>query len=239
MWKLAISIGLAALLAPDAFSGALLSPEDVLKQHGVEINKDSLISALGNPDERVVWAAAEKLADNQEKAAIPVMLTMLASSKTASTKVIIGGPLARLGEERGVRVLRETCRAKDNPQERLNAASYLLSLDHDDCLEDVLEVVSIPGGAWRRSAVAMLTRFGHLYKKRAEAVFSAVERLLLSEEGQIREEAGQVLWLLRDRRGVTLLTEAIGREKDEFVRKSLQSALHNLQGDLRRRSEVR
>jgi len=227
------------IIASGVFSGVGENELQILKRHGIGLDKESLIAALKNPKEEVVWAAANHLAFLMEKTAIPALIRRLNSDKSAKNKVLIGGPLARLGEPLGFGALKAACSAKDQPRDRIHAARSLLSLERDDCLEDVVEMMDAPDVVTQEAAIGLLATFGRLYKKRFDNLFSMAEKGLASDEPRMRRSAGLSLSFFRDKRGIDPLIQAIAREKDAITKQSLESDLHNLRVDLKRETERR
>ncbi|HUG97431.1 MAG TPA: HEAT repeat domain-containing protein, partial [Nitrososphaera sp.] len=139
----------------------LVTIEASLQQHNVALTQPALLAALRSTDAEVRWLAAQKLANDAARDAIPAIIEALDAEKVPRTKVNIASALAQLGDNRGTVALRDVCDdVRTRSSIRMLAAQYLLNVGDEHCLGSVVQILSSkPDADSQVQALSLLPRF--------------------------------------------------------------------------------
>jgi HEAT repeat protein len=205
-------------------NGRLMSVDESLKRHGIDISKPELIRALKNVDSEVRWLAAQKLADEKAVDAVPAIGRALASEKVVITKINIAFAFAQLGDRKGFETLQTACKSSElAPHQRLMAAGYLVDLQDKACLGAAMSILRSRADAdLRIQALSLLPRFRPIPEAESSAVHGLLRDSLQDSVAAMRISACNALLILGDHSDIKLLQDAIASEKDPTVRKQMQ-----------------
>jgi hypothetical protein len=231
---------LAATLAgsqpPSESNGRLPTSAELLKQHNIELTQSALVDALRNADPEVRHLAAQKLAEDKARAAIPAIKDALASEKVPWTRMNIAFALARLGETEGFDALEDNCGNRDDePWIRAQSAEYMLRFNRASatCLNAVFDMLENGSNGDKMQAASLLPQFHNLSPEDSERVFVALMGALHDSYPLVRLEAGRALADLGDRRAIPELRKAVANEQEAF-RQQMEDNLRILQEKMRR-----
>lgn len=214
-------------------SGVVTS-EEILKKHNIEIARDSLVAALRNDDADVRRLAAEVLVNHWKDAATEIEEAMQREAH-GPTRISMAFGLARLGDPVGREVLLDECHdTSEVGSKRVGAAWDMSELHDDGCVDAVLEIVQSSSdprdtGAKMQALVLVPTFIGHLNKKDSDRVYELVANALEDPWAGVRVQASNVLVQLEYVAAIPQLREAIAREEDESSRAELNRNLKQLQ----------
>jgi hypothetical protein len=114
----------------------------MLERRGVQLTPQALVNALLDPRAVVRSLAAEKLAQDQQRDAIPEMLAALFREQASGTREIMAFAAASLGEAQGYDTLRSICTGTGGAVVlRMNAAQDLFRLHDEGCVDDFLRLI--------------------------------------------------------------------------------------------------
>jgi HEAT repeat protein len=217
-----------------ATRGGPASLTELLKQHDVELTETGLLNALRSPDAQIRYLAAAKLAAEKTGDAVPAITEALMSEKVPGTRINIAFALAQLGEEKGVQELTSSCGNPDLTDVlRARAITYLLDLQSDSCLREVLEMLKPESDSSSRiQALSLLPRYDHLSKQESQEISSLILKALGDSVPAVRINAGIALGGFGNIDAVPYLQSAIVNEQDEVVRSQMRASLERLQGKL-------
>ena len=213
-------------------SQALTSFADQLRRYHVALTKDSLIDALKSPVPDVRWLAAQKLAEDNVKEAVPFILEALRKdSALPQNEANLAAALAKLGSEQGYKTLTAMCNNRENaPDVRLVAARYLADFGKPDCLDSTVDILnSQSDDGLRIEALRLLPRLAANSDVARHRVDSIVARLLVDPSPSVRLNAAITLADLGDSNAISDLRGAIATEKEAAIRSQMQSALSALE----------
>jgi HEAT repeat protein len=204
--------------------------EDALARHHIAITEVSLISALKSPESEVRNLAAQKLAIDRDKDAIPAIQNALNMEEDAGNQVSIAYALVQLGDEKAITAIRSICdNGNLNGSTRLLAAQTLLVLKEGYCLNDVLDL-ALPSSDPHARAEALSV----LLSYRAFPGFNPQRVVLLAVDAlqdptpSVRLAASDVLATLGGASEIPSLQEAINKEDLEAVRSTMETDLLRL-----------
>jgi len=205
------------------------STAQLLRQHRVELTKDSLVRALQDPDPQVRYLAAEKLAEDGAQDARPFIATALRIEKVPDTRVNMAFALALLKDENGIASLRSECSDGELPGYlRARAATYLIDLHREDCLDPVLNMLeSDTDSDSRTQALSVLPSF-HVGQQDSQRIFSAVANALADQTPTVRLQASVALGMLGNTVAIPALERALAAEENDAVRLQMKSDLQKL-----------
>ena len=228
----------AAILCASAQSvgprdGRLPTTEERLKRHNVASNAPALVQALRNPDSEVRYLAAQKLAEDKDKEAIPDIVRALDSETVPATQINMAFALAQLGDERGFTALTKSCDdQKIKPGLRVRAAGYLLNLNNESCLKAVMTVLrSDADFDSRMLGLSLLGRFHHISDEDSKSMCAAAVQALTDPTPAVRISASTALVALGNPAAIPALERAVDSETDEAVKSQMKSNLERLQQD--------
>jgi HEAT repeat protein len=212
-------------------NGRLSTIEETLKQHNVAVTKPALLNALSSPDAEVRYLAAQKLAEDKDKEAIPEIARALDSETVPSTQINIAFALAQLGDDRGFTALSKSCDdQKIQAGLRVRAAGYLLSLNNESCLKAVMTVLrSDADFDSRMFALSLLGRFHHISDEDSKSMCAAAVKSLTDPTPAVRISASTTLVTLGNPAAIPALERAVASETDQAVKNQMKSNLERLQ----------
>jgi HEAT repeat protein len=211
--------------------GGPASTAGLLKVHHVDLTTESLVRALKNPDAQVRYLAAEKLAEDNKREAIPSIAVALTAESAPAARVNIAYALAMLKDDRGVTALNAQCENSDIPGFlRVRAAGYLLNLHSESCLDSILGILESGADPDSQSqALSLLPEFHRASNEDSQRIFDLVVKGLAEQTPAVRIEASITLGRLRNTSAIPYIESAMGNEKDEAVRSQMQAAIEALQ----------
>jgi HEAT repeat protein len=224
-------LSLAALCASGQHDGRLSTTEESLKRHNVGLTSPALIHALGNSDSEVRYLAAQKLAEDKNKEAIPEIARALDSETVPATQINIAFALAQLGDNRGFIALSKSCDdQKIQAGLRVRAAGYLLNLNNESCLQAVMAVLrSDADFDSRMLALSLLGRFHHISDEDSKSMCAAAVQALTDPTPAVRISASTALVALGNPAAIPALERAVDSETDQAVKNQMRSNLKRLQ----------
>ncbi|MGO9402945.1 MAG: HEAT repeat domain-containing protein [Terriglobales bacterium] len=209
----------------------LTTVEQCLELHRIPLTKDALISALHNEDFWIWSLAASEVGNKGLKDAVPDLIGLLASRSVPVERIILAQALARLGDARGVEILRSYCDdATVSISDRLTAASTLLDFQPKSCPETLIAGLQSDVWQFREEAIGMIPRFKELSPSESAQVRAALLRSLSDQEGNVRLQAANTMWGLGDRSFIPVLQAALAKETEPMVRHGMEYSLKRLQG---------
>ncbi len=233
---LAASVGQSP---PRAFAGVPIvdGEQAFLARYGILPSKYSLFAALHDPDFEVRGFAASKLAAMGQNDALPFIMALAANETSPPRRLILLYPAAQLGSEEAVATLEGMCHdAGLGPSFRISAASVMLFLARENCLDDVVDVLrthfgphSGEGQVALLGALTLLPTFRHFSPADLAEIRRLTSPLLKSERMMVRVYASGLLGKLGDASSAEDLRTSLAGETDETARKAMTSALASLQ----------
>lgn len=194
-----------------------------LRQYHIALTNDALLDALQNPNSEVRYLAAEQLAANGSKDAVPRIVQATEKETSPLARVNMAFTLANLGEPTGLAVLGKSCNDNDlEPNFRALAARYMLDLGSTRCFEDVLRIANSESNTGRLAALPLLPRFRQLTKDDGDRIFHCVINALKDTHPAVRLSASDTLRMLRDSRAIPFLQATIREERNEDVRSRMK-----------------
>jgi len=190
--------------------------EALLRRH-IGITQPSLVLALRSPDPKVRELAAQVLAEEGAKDAIPSIMEALKAETVPANQVNIAFFLAQLGEGTGRATLKDTC---DDPAEpgwiRMLAATDMRYLHDDYCLPAVMDALrSEDDPDSRIQALSLVPDFHHLSEENSQKIFDLVVGALADQAPGVRMNASYTLGRLGNVAAIPYLQEALAKEQDD------------------------
>lgn len=205
--------------------------EERLKRHNVASNTPALVQALRNPDSEVRYLAAQKLAEDKNKDAIPEIIRALDSETVPATHINIAFALAQLGDDRGFTALSKSCDdQKIQAGLRVRAAGYLLNLNNESCLRAVMAVLQSDADFDSRMlGLSLLGRFHRVSDEDSKSMCAAAVQALTDPTPAVRISASTALVALGNPAAIPALERAVDSETDQAVKNQMKSNLERLQ----------
>jgi HEAT repeat protein len=214
-----------------SFNGPPETAKHALQRHGIGLTREALVSALRSPDAEVRELAAQVLAEDHEKDAIPSIVEALAAETVPANRVNIAFFLAQLGEEIGRTTLKRACDDFTiSAWVRMLAAVNMRALHDDYCLASVVDVLQSwddPGA--RKQALSLVPDFERPSEQNAQNLFSLVVKALADQTPGVRTTASNTLGRLGNVAAIPALQSALANEHDEGCRFEMQMDLQQLQ----------
>lgn len=182
-------------------------------------------------------SAAQKLAQDQMREAIPAIVAALFNETVQGTQVNIAFALAQLGDKTGFESLNSTChRANDEAGLRMRAAAYLLDLHNESCLDAVIDVAQSDFDFSSRTvAISLLPQFRQVSEDDSQRIRNVVEEALLDKTAAVRLNASNALATLGTASTIPYLERAVTSEKDATVRSQMELDLRRLRENAARK----
>jgi HEAT repeat protein len=215
--------------------------EQMLERRGVQLTVQALVNALLDPRPVVRSLAAEKLAQDKEKDAVPAIVEAFSRETAAGTREIMADALASLGESQGFETLRSICSASASaPYLKLAAAQSALRLHDESCVDSLLglirsEQASSPWSPARDNIVHVGLsglggfEFHHLTGAQEDEIRAIATGGLASTAAEVRLAAARAMAKFGDAASVPVLQKAVGTEQDQFNRPRMLEALKLLE----------
>ncbi|HUI83566.1 MAG TPA: HEAT repeat domain-containing protein [Candidatus Binatia bacterium] len=214
---------------PNLCSG-LTTVQQCLVLHHIALTKDALLSALHSQDTRIKILAAEGLAVEDVKDAIPDLTELLEAGSEPNVRMILAQSLARLGDGRGVEILRSYCNdASVSISDRLTAASTLLDFQPKSCPETLVAGLQSDIWEFRVVALGMIPNFKQLTPGQTAQVRAILLRSLFDQAVIVRKQAAVTMWELGDKSFIPALQAALGKEAEPIARHAMEYSLKRLQ----------
>lgn len=202
----------------------------VLREHHIGLSKPELLKALRNPDSEIRALAASQLAGDRATEAIPEIANALSEEPDGLHRLNIAYALAQLGDQRGNAVLKKACGADEKPANRVTAARYLLDLNDQSCLEEIVEMIEAKADPDEpHYAISLLTSFHQPTKELASRIRQIMINALNDSSPTVRITGAIAMQQLRDASYVPYLRDAANRERDETVKNILMETLNMLE----------
>ena len=197
-------------------------------EHQIPLTKDSLRSALRSDDTEIWELAAEQLAIEGVKDAIPDLAGLLDLKSEPIERIILANSLAQLGDERGVQTFRAYCDDKTAQMgDRLSAASHLLRYQPKSCPETLVE--GLQDEVYRGQALSMIPNFKELSPSESAQVRALLLKSLSDKDFLTRLQAAQTIEGLGDVSAIPALEAALVKEAKPQVRGAMEQSLKALQ----------
>jgi HEAT repeat protein len=235
----AVLLVLASSVIPKAFSqqgglcceGQAETIEQALQRHHVALTQKALVAALRNPDREVRTLAAQKLADDGAKDAIPSLIEALRAETVPLNRVNIATSLALLGDERGLATLKGICNDPGvSGYVRMDAARHVLDRHDDYCRDAVIrELQSGDDPDGLINAMHLTFRFARLSEDDSRRIFDLVVKALSDQTPGVRMAASNTLGRLGNVAAIPHLHEALAKEEVDGCRLEMQMDLERLQ----------
>ena len=214
---------------------ALLSEQprtvaEVLRERRIGLSKPELLKALRNPDSEIRDLAASQLAGDRAIEAVPEIANALSEEPDGLHRLNIAYALAQLGDQRGNAVLKKACGADAKPPNRVTAARYLLDLNDQSCLEEIVEMIESKDDPDEpQYAISLLPSFHQPIKELANRIRQIMINALNDSSPTVRITGAIAMQQLQDTSYVPYLRDAANRERDETVKHMLTEALKTLE----------
>ena len=240
MFKISLFLLLwaASTAAGTSSNGPIESCAHWLARHGIPLTHEGLIAALNNEDADIRVNAAQQLADNKEKDAIPFIRESAAREQKFTNRSNMALFLAQLGDSSGSDFLKAYCSNLSAPAwERLHAANNMLTLRSDACFPDVLSILQSSTNAevivqaldFCFNAKYQLEDEGNQTsppdKQRHELVVELVGKRISDPDDSVRTVAGDILAKVGDSSQAHILEDAISRETNDGIKADMQKDL--------------
>jgi len=197
-------------------------------EHQIPLTKDSLRSALRSDDTEIWELAAEQLAIEGVKDAIPDLAGLLELKSEPIERIILANSLAQLGDERGVQTLRAYCDDKTAQMgDRLSAANHLLRYQPKSCPETLIE--GLEDNVYRGQALGIIPNFKELSPTESAQVRALLLNSLSDQDFATRLQAAQTTYALGDVSAIPALQAALAKETKPIVRSAMEQSLKALQ----------
>ena len=236
-FKLSIcSLGFALIFVPwaipqDVVISRSTTVKEKLKQYNIGVSKEALVQALHNPNAEIRNLAAQQLAGEGDRDAIPEIIKALDAEKALPIRINIAFALAWLGEKKGGITLKDACNESSVPGYlRARAASYLLDVSEESCLNSALSLAESGSEPTdRMAALNLLPRFKMVSKEDSERRSEIIGKSLTDSAPVVRLTASSALVAIDNQLAVLDLQRAIVVEQDKVVRAQMEADLHRLQ----------
>jgi len=196
----------------------------------VGLSKPELLKALRSPDSHIRGLAATQLAGNRAFDTIPQIAQALSVEPEELVRLNIAYALAHMGDQRGIAALKEACAYADKPWNRVVAAQYLLALNDESCLEEIVEIIESkadPDGP--QDAISILPSFHNPPKELAYRIRQIMINALSDSSLTVRITAAIAIQQLHDAAFLPYLREAMNREEDETGKGRITEAMQTLE----------
>jgi HEAT repeat protein len=205
--------------------GGVRTTADLLRHHHIDLSKESLVSALKDPDPQVRYLAAEKLSEDNARDAVPAITQALEDETVPATRINIAFALALLGDETGVAALRTACDTSSLPGS-LRAAMYLLNLHTNSCPNAILNMLESESTLESRTeALSILPSFRHLTDDQLQRALKLAIRSLDDPTPAVRLDAAVVLGSLGSSSVIPSLQRAVAKEQNKLVREQMENTI--------------
>jgi HEAT repeat protein len=224
-------LGSVPALEAQVSAGRLATVAETLQQHGIGMDRASLLAALTNSEPQVRGLAAAGLAEKRDKSSVPSILAALKIEERSEVKADMALAAARLGSAAGVADLRATCDAQAASADlRLLAARYVQDFLEDDHCRHVVEdlTASAPESEDRVRALDLLTGSASTTSsdmRRIKAIFIGA---LADKHVGVRLVAADHLAHIGSKADAPVLERAIAAEQNPDVRDSMETDLNLL-----------
>ena len=216
-------------LIPEQRGGVQYMPtvERALELHGYALTRESLLRGLRDANAQVRSMAADELAKQGDKEAVPSILEALSSEKAIGTRVLMANALAKLGVEAGTVELRAICEpATASNHARLVAAGDLLRAGDATCRDQVVDIVRSINTLESTTRESLLVygltlftgRFAPLFQPKAAEVREVATTLLRDRDRGVRMAASNTLSEHGDAASLRELQAAAEVETDNVTR---------------------
>jgi HEAT repeat protein len=199
-----------------------------LKEYNIPLTKEALLSALHSDNHHIWPLAAEELAFEGVKDAIPELAALLEAKSGPGDRISLADALAQLGDQRGVEVLQGYC---DDPVapigDRLGAAERLLRYRPKSCPKTLIE--GLQDKTWRVLALGIVPDFKELSPSESAVVKAIVLKSLQDQDFMVRLQAAETVGALGDTSVIPALQAAIPKESDSVARIAMEYSLERLQ----------
>lgn len=228
-----IEIATCGLCLLFVFAGRAPCQQDLdrqLRSRGIELSTPSLITALGDQDHETRVLAAEKLAKDGDKQAVPQIESALSGEKNGMYRVNMALALAQLGDEKGFDALKSTCsNAEVEDTVRLRASANLAIAGKDDCLNSLLSILRISKDTeTTRMALLVLPHFFNPSKRAPKEVLDVVCERLTDPTPAVRLSATDIVSRLGSSTQAPALQAALDKESNTTVHDFMQRNLSTL-----------
>jgi len=231
-------------LIPEQRGGVLYpaTVEGALRLRGYALAREALVRGLRDPNAQVRSMAADELAKQGEKEAIPAIQEALSSEKEVGTRVLMANALLKLGLDAGATELRAVCEGESaSYHARLVAAADLLSAGDATCRDQVSDMVrsmaSLGSGAREDMLIYGLTlfvgRFAPMFGPKAAEVRETAATLLRDGRRGVRMAASNALAEHGDARSLEELQQAAAAETSDITRVRILANIEILRDKLR------
>jgi HEAT repeat protein len=214
---------------PQPCSGNLTTVGQCLREHNIPLTKDGLLSALHSQDTEIWSLAAEELAIEGMKDAIPDLARLLDAKSDPNERIILANSLAQLGDDRGVQTLRSYCDdTAVSMGNRLEAANQLLRWKPESCSKTLIE--GLQDSSFRAQALGMVPGFKDLSPSESSVVKAILLKSLQDQDFMVRLQAAEAIEGLSDITfAIAALQAAIPKESNPEVRSAMGYSLERLQ----------
>jgi HEAT repeat protein len=135
-----------------------------------------------------------------------------------------------MGDQRGIAALKEACASADKPSNKVTAAQYLLMLNDESCLEEIVEMIESKADSDQpQYAISVLPSFHNPPKELAYRIRQIMINALSDSSPTVRITAAIAIKQLHDAAFLPYLREAMNREEDETVKGRLTEAMQTLE----------
>ena len=233
-WILLLSIWVVGSIPTQAQlvsgEGPPPTPKQLLKRRGVSLDTNSLVAALKNKDREIRYLAAQELANDGIRSAVPALIAAVQSEGDLRTRINIASALAQLGSTRGFDVLRHVCMDQAlNVEERLLTIQYLLNLNDQSCNKIALEMLKPDSEAGIRvQAMHLLRRMTAISSAERLRALNLVHDSLFDQESSVKLTASDTLVWLSDKTAIPVFERAIADESNAEVASKLKTDLKRL-----------
>jgi HEAT repeat protein len=213
------------------FDGQPETAKHALQQRHIALTMTSLVAALRSPDAEVRELAAQVLAEDSEKDAIPAIIEALKSETVPRNQVNIAFFLAQLGDDTGLTTLRRFCEDTAKPGYiRMIAAQHMQDLHNDSCWNVVVDMLQSGNDPDARiQALSLVPSLDHLAGEDPSKVLDLIEKALHDQIPGVRTAASNTLGRLGNVSAIPYLRDALAKESDGSCRVVMQMALQRLQ----------
>ena len=214
--------------------------DQMLERRGIDLTRQALLDALLDPRAVVRSLAAQKLAHDGQSDSIPAIAAALSAEKAVGTREIMAYALASLGDRRGIPELRDMCTAKFSASLRMTAATDMLSLHDEECVDDFLDLLRSVRDS---SSLQNVSRDGfvqvglidlevlppeHPSEHQSEEIRELAASCLASKSRDLRMAASRALGKFGDAVSARELDKALATEQDQAVRAKMLEDLQRI-----------
>jgi HEAT repeat protein len=237
-------------LIPEQRDGVLYpaTVEGALRLRGYALTREALVRGLHDPNAQVRSMAADELAKQGEKEAVPAIREALLAEKEVGTRVLMANALAKLGVDAGTTELRSVCELDSaSYHARLVAAMDLLSAGDATCRDQVSDMVrsmaSLGSGAREDLLIYGLRlfvgRFAPTFGPKGAEVRETAATLLRDGRRGVRMAASDALAEHGDATSLEELQRAAAAETSDIVRGRILADIETLRGKVHSPAKVK